>query len=205
MVGEWGPTKIHKIFERAGIPMGPGGIYRPLFYDRIQTELDATEEQLQGGIDAVVNNAGWSPLKPAWELEQAEIEAILAVNATGPILISAAAVRLFRKQNAGRLVQVSSIASDDPFPGLGVYGAAKAALNTLTTGLSNELGEDSSIRVFCVAPGAVETDLLRSLITADDLPTESCLTPDSVAAVIADCASGARDAESGKTIWMPSP
>jgi NAD(P)-dependent dehydrogenase (short-subunit alcohol dehydrogenase family) len=158
-----------------------------------------------GRLDAVINNAGWSPLKPAWELSDEEADAILSVNAIGPILISIAAVRLFRAQNAGRLVQVSSMASDDPFPGLGVYGAAKASLNTLTRGLVNELGDGSPIRAFCVAPGAVETDLLRSIIPAEAMPTEACLTPESVAEVIADCASGARDAESGRTIWMPSP
>lgn len=158
-----------------------------------------------GRLDAVINNAGWSPLKPAWDLTDDEVHAILGVNAIGPILVSIEAVRLFRERNAGRLVQVSSVASDDPFPGLGVYGAAKASLNTLTTGLANELGDGSPIRVFCVAPGAVETDLLRSIISEDAMPTEACLTPEAVAGVIADCASGARDAESGRTIWMPSP
>jgi NAD(P)-dependent dehydrogenase (short-subunit alcohol dehydrogenase family) len=158
-----------------------------------------------GRLDAVVNNAGWTPMKPVWEHTAEDIAAIYGVNAIGPVLITVAAVRRFRGQGGGRVVQVSSIASDDPFPGLSVYGGAKAGLNTLTKGLANELGPDSPVRTFCVAPGAVETELLRSIVPTDALPTEACLTPGQVAEVVVACAVGERDAESGQTIWMPSP
>lgn len=157
-----------------------------------------------GGLDALVNNAGWTPMKPVAEHSYEDVAKIFAVNAIGPTLLTIAAVNAMRDRG-GRIVNVSSIASGDPFPGLSVYGGAKAALNTLTKGLAGELGESSSIRVFAVAPGAVETPLLRSILPTDQLPTEACLTPDAVAEVIAACVSGERDAETGQTIWLPSP
>ena len=157
-----------------------------------------------GRVDALVNNAGWTPMKPVAEHSLDDVAKIFAVNAIGPTLLTIDAVNAMRDKG-GRIVNISSIASGDPFPGLSVYGGAKAALNTLTKGLAGELGESSTIKVFCVAPGAVETALLRSILPADQLPTEACLTPDAVAEVIAACVTGERDAETGQTIWLPSP
>lgn len=157
-----------------------------------------------GRLDALVNNAGWTPLKPVAEHSPQDVSRIFAVNATGPILLLIAALGVMHKQGTGRIINVSSMASDDPFPGLSVYGAAKASLNIVTRGLAGELGPESKIKVFAVAPGAVETPLLRSLISEDVLPTEQYLTPESVGSLIADCVLGRRDAETGRTLWMPS-
>jgi len=156
-----------------------------------------------GRLDAVVNNAGWTPMTPVAEHTPEVVDKIFAVNTVGPTLIVIEAVKAMA-DGAGRIVNVSSMASDDPFPGLTVYGGAKAALNTLTKGLANELGPESLIKVFSVAPGAVETPLLRSILSTEQLPSEACLTPDEVAAVIVDCVLGKRDGETGQTIWMPN-
>jgi NAD(P)-dependent dehydrogenase (short-subunit alcohol dehydrogenase family) len=158
-----------------------------------------------GRLDGLVNNAGWTPMKPVSEHTPEEVAAIYAVNTIGPILLLIAALREMKRVGAGRIVNVSSMASADPFPGLSVYGGAKAALNTLTKGLANELGPASPIKVFAVAPGAVETPLLRSIVPHAALPTSACLTPETVGEVIAACVLGERDLETGSTIWMPSP
>jgi NAD(P)-dependent dehydrogenase (short-subunit alcohol dehydrogenase family) len=161
--------------------------------------------EAMGRLDGLVNNAGWSPLKPVADHTPEDVANIFAVNATGAITLLIATLRVMQTAGRGRIVNVSSMASDDPFPGLTVYGAAKASLNTLTKGLANELGDGSPIRVFSVAPGAVETPLLRSLFGEDQLPREATLDPDAVGSVIADCVLGRRDGESGRTIWLPSP
>jgi len=157
-----------------------------------------------GRLDAVVNNAGWSPMKPIQDHTPDDVAAIFGVNAIGPALISIAALRIMKSQGAGCIVNVSSMASDDPFPGLSIYGAAKASLNTLVKGISNEAGPDG-IKAFSIAPGAVETDLLRSIIPTDVLPESACLKADDIASVIAACVLGERDDDAGKTIWLPSP
>lgn len=157
-----------------------------------------------GRLDAVVNNAGWSPLAPLGDLSPDQIAQIFAVNATGPTILAAAAARQFSGQDGGVIVNVSSVAAADPFPGLGAYGAAKAAMNTLAKAIATEHGE-SGVRAWTVAPGAVETPLLRSLFSTDQLPVSATLDPSDIASVIAACILGERDEPSGSTITVASP
>lgn len=160
-------------------------------------------QQRLGRLDVLVNNAGWSPSKPIAEHTDEDIRAIFAVNTIGPIAAIAAALPVFTAQGSGCVVNVSSVASEDPFPGLSVYGGAKAAMNTITLGIANECGD--AVRAYCVAPGAVETDLLRSIIDTDALPPEKTLDPSEVAAVIEQCVLGERPEPSGSTIFVRSP
>ena len=74
----------------------------------------------------------------------------------------AAAWPRFVRQGGGCIVNVSSMSSLDPFPGLSVYGAAKAALNAIVKGCVHE-GAAAGIRAFTVAPGSVETAMLRAI------------------------------------------
>ena len=55
----------------------------------------------------------------------------------------------------GIIINISSMASRDPFPGLGAYGAAKAGVNMLTLAAARE-GREAGIRAVCIAPAAVE-------------------------------------------------
>jgi NAD(P)-dependent dehydrogenase (short-subunit alcohol dehydrogenase family) len=96
-------------------------------------------------------------------------------------------------------VNVSSIATVDPFPGFFAYAASKAALNLMTASAAKE-GANVGIRAFAVAPGAVETPMLRASFDAKAVPPEACLEPESVARVIVACATGLRDADSGRVI-----
>jgi NAD(P)-dependent dehydrogenase (short-subunit alcohol dehydrogenase family) len=102
------------------------------------------------------------------------------------------------------VVNTSSIATRDPFPILYAYAAAKSAVNSLARSVAIQ-GKPIGVRGFSVAPGAVETDLLRSLVPASALPTNKTLRPADVAAVILDCVLGRRDSENGSTIYLPSP
>jgi NAD(P)-dependent dehydrogenase (short-subunit alcohol dehydrogenase family) len=96
------------------------------------------------------------------------------------------------------------MATIDPFPGLSLYAASKAAMESLTRSVRNE-GYEAGIRAFNVVPGAVETQMLRSLFPITALPTEKALDPYVVAQVIADCVTGARHEASGSSIIVPSP
>ncbi|MCW5777555.1 MAG: SDR family oxidoreductase [Phycisphaeraceae bacterium] len=157
-----------------------------------------------GRLDALVSNAGIAELRTVAEHSADDVRRTFEVNALGPAWLTAAAWPLFERQGGGCVVFVSSVASVDPFPGLGVYGAAKASLNTLARACAVE-GERFGLRAFSVAPGAVETPMLRSMFTPSDLPARACLTPEQVAAVVVECIAGTRDAENGRTILIPSP
>jgi NAD(P)-dependent dehydrogenase (short-subunit alcohol dehydrogenase family) len=176
----------------------------------------AGSEQIIGGVDrqfgrldVLVNNAGSAPLLPLGEADAAAIEAVFRTNALGPTLLVNAAWRLFGAGSAAgrgpsRVINISSMATLDPFPGLGVYGAAKGAVNVLAIAIRNE-GSSLGVLGFSVALGAVETAMLRAIVPAEALPTERTLSPEAVADRIVAIATGADDDRNGEVIRMPSP
>ena len=161
-----------------------------------------------GRLDAIVNNAAMAPSKPLEQFSWAELEALYRVNAIGPGITIAEAWPALAAQHArdgstARIVNVSSMATVDPFPGLTPYAASKAAVNLLTKGCATE-GASLGVKAFAVAPGAIETAMLRAIFTQEDLPPSQTLRPEQVAGVIVACAVGERDDENGSVILVPS-
>jgi short-subunit dehydrogenase len=159
-------------------------------------------------IDAIVNNAAMAPSVPIAEHRWSDLELLYRLNALGPTeIISRAWPSMVRQHRdtgtIARIVNVSSVAAIDPFPGLSNYGASKAALHALTRGCATE-GEGNGIRAFAVAPGAVETAMLRAIVDEDALPRSATLRPEQVAEVIVACVVGERDEENGGVILVPS-
>ncbi|MFG0259821.1 MAG: SDR family NAD(P)-dependent oxidoreductase [Phycisphaerales bacterium JB041] len=168
-----------------------------------------------GRIDVIVNNAAAAPCKPFAEFGWEELERLYRLNSIGPMALIAAAWPTFADQHAdtrrrdapldvARIVNVSSMATVDPFPGLSAYAASKAAVNLLTRACAGE-GSEAGIKAFAVAPGAVETEMLRSIADEEALPRDKTLSPRQVASVIVSCACGERDEENGSVILVPSP
>jgi NADP-dependent 3-hydroxy acid dehydrogenase YdfG len=157
-----------------------------------------------GGVDALVNNAGVAPVVPIAETDAELMRHTFAVNTFGPARLIAACWPLFAARGAGCVVNVSSMATVDPFPGFLAYAASKAAVESFVRSIRNE-GAEIGVRAFGVAPGAVETAMLRAIVDEDQLPSSCTLAPDDVAAVVVDCVLGRRDAEAGTTILLPSP
>lgn len=160
--------------------------------------------QAYGRIDALVNNAGYAPLTPIGRHTPELVRATFAINAIGPADLILAAWPHMARRKAGRIVNVSSIATVDPFPGFFAYAAAKASVELMAKSIAKE-GASVGIRGFAVAPGAVETAMLRSIIPEKSLPASKTLSPETVASVIVDCAVGRRDSDNGRTIHLPSP
>ena len=161
-----------------------------------------------GRLDIVVNNAGWSPSATIPQTTPEVASRVFALNAVAPTVIIARAwpalVKAAGEGFSPAVVNVSSMATRDPFPILYAYAAAKAGVNSLAQSVARQ-GAPHRIRGFAVAPGAVETPLLRSLVSEAQLPRASTLSPDEVAKVIVACIFGERDAENGTTIYVPSP
>lgn len=153
-----------------------------------------------GRLDALVNNAGLAPLAPIDELTGDALEAVYRVNAIGPAhLIARAWPHLAAR--AGCIVNISTMGTRDPFPGFFAYAASKAAVNLMAQCCAKE-GADRGVRAFAIAPGAVETPMLRALFDEHTIPPHACLTPGDVAAVVMDCIEGRRDGDNGRTIFM---
>ncbi len=157
-----------------------------------------------GRLDVLVNNAGSAPVKPIEACDPATIDHAFRVNALGPAYLIHHAWPVFVRQRRGCVVNVSSLATVDPFAGFLAYAAAKAAVNLMARSCAKE-GKRHNIRAFAVAPGAVETPMLRAFASEKMLPRDRCLAPEAVAAVMLACARGDHDAENGGTILVPGP
>ncbi len=151
-----------------------------------------------GRIDALVNNAALGTSKLVGDLSSAEIQALFEVNSIGPIELTRLTLPSLLEHN-GCVVNIGSVAMIDPFVGLGVYGCSKAAIDGFTRALHNEYNHQG-IRAYTIAPGAVETDMLRSIVSKADLPSDATLTPEKVADKILRCITDETDEPSGSSI-----
>lgn len=152
-----------------------------------------------GRIDLIVNNAGMGDTVPIARTTPALVRRSIEVNALGPAVLILRAWHAFERQRAGCVVNVSSLATIDPLPGFFAYAASKAPVNLLTKSIASE-GAAVGIRAFCIAPGAVETPLLRSMFDRSTVPESACLAPEDVAGLIVDCYEGHYHADNGSTL-----
>lgn len=118
-----------------------------------------------GGIDIVVNNAGTSrPNSPSQGEDEFEAawQNVLDVNLTAQARLVRCALPHLQAAESGRVVNVASTEAIVATPGVVSYSASKAAVTGLTKSLAVELGPHG-IRVNCVCPGAIETELTASI------------------------------------------
>jgi NAD(P)-dependent dehydrogenase (short-subunit alcohol dehydrogenase family) len=156
---------------------------------------------LGGRLEVLVNNAGYAPAFSMEEITVEEWEKILKTNLSAAFYLCKFAWPVLLKQKGGVIVNISSVASRDPFPGLGAYGAAKVGLNLFSLDLARQ-GELHGIRVHTLALGAVETQMLRKLVTIKQLPREQTLDPADVAAAVYACVAGALRHTSGEVVYL---
>ncbi|XP_046737925.1 uncharacterized protein LOC124406534 [Diprion similis] len=142
-----------------------------------------------GTVDVLVNNAGIAKETTLTEGSLEEWRAVFDVNIFGLCLCTREAVRLMREGDTeGLVVHVNSLAGErvPAVPGFGVYPGSKRALTAMAETLRHEL-RATKIRVTCVSPGLVATELLAgySAFSEEVLAAMPALQPDDVAAAIA--------------------
>ncbi len=157
-----------------------------------------------GRLDVLVNNAGWGWLKPIVETTPGFLRTTFEFNFFSAAHLILRAWPVFLRQKSGCVVNVSSGAAHDPFPGFFAYAASKAAMESLCRSIANEKGAEG-IRAYSVAPGAVETPLLRSVFSEKEFPRSMTLDPLDVARRILDCIRGTAGVPNGGTVLVKSP
>lgn len=121
-----------------------------------------------GGIHVLVNNAGVLLPEHSLKLTLDAWERSLRVNLTGPMLVSVAAARRMAEAGGGAIVNVTSIAAEEGFPGSAAYCASKGGLQMLTRVMAIDLAE-SGVRVNAIAPGIVRTAMTAPLYRTEEL------------------------------------
>lgn len=112
-----------------------------------------------GQVDVLVNNAGYGLLGAIETATDAEVARLFDVNVFGPFRLIRAALPRMRKQGAGHIINITSIAGRAPMASSGMYAAAKSAMEGLSQSLSQEV-EPFGLKVTAVAPGGFRTDFL---------------------------------------------
>lgn len=177
--------------------MIPADLTRPEQVDQLVSQaLDTL-----GRVDALVHCAGLAPSLAVEQMTPGQWHQVIDTNLSSAFYLAHALWPTFRKQQGGVIVNISSFACRDPFPGFAAYGAAKAGLNLLSLSLARE-GKPLGVRVHTIAPSAVETGMFRALITPEQWPTDKTLSPSEVAKVIAQCVCGDLTYTSGEVIFL---
>jgi 3-oxoacyl-[acyl-carrier protein] reductase len=150
--------------------LGPGElVFAPCDLDQLETLPSFVSETAKrhGTIYGLVNNAGISSEGLLANLHNAQIERLMKINVTAPMVLTKYVVRHMMARGAGgRIVNISSIIASTGYNGLSAYGASKAAMLGFTRSLAREVGR-LEITVNAVAPGFIETDLTSSLGEGD--------------------------------------
>ena len=145
--------------------------------------------EAMGSLDILVNNAGITRDMLLLRMSDEEWLSVLDTNLNATFRMCRAAAAVMLRQRRGAIVNVTSVSGLRGNPGQGNYGASKAAVSAMSRSLARELGR-RAIRVNCVAPGFIDTDMVRAMdskLVADItnlVPMRRLGRPDEVAAVV---------------------
>jgi NAD(P)-dependent dehydrogenase (short-subunit alcohol dehydrogenase family) len=126
--------------------------------------------QALGRIDILVNNAGITQPRKTLDITGADYDAVLDVSLRGTLYMSQAVLPAMREQQSGAIVCISSVSAQRGGGILGGphYSAAKAGVLGLARAMAREYGKDN-VRINCVTPGLIATDINKGLIPDDKL------------------------------------
>jgi NAD(P)-dependent dehydrogenase (short-subunit alcohol dehydrogenase family) len=121
-----------------------------------------------GRIDALINNAGITQPVKVWDITEADWNRIQDVNLKGVLFLSQAVIPAMKAAKSGSIACMSSVSAQRGGGILGGahYAAAKAGVLGLARAMARDLGPDN-IRVNCVAPGLIQTDIIAGKLTEE--------------------------------------
>ena len=163
-----GARRTDRLEQIAGEIREAGGIVevRPLDVTNRQAMVEFAQRamDLWGRIDVLINNAGVMPLSPLSAGKLDEWACMVDVNIMGVLWGIGAVLPVMESQREGQIINIGSIGALAVTPTAAVYCATKFAVRAISDGLRQET---SNVRVTCVNPGVVESDL-ASTITHDE-------------------------------------
>jgi glucose 1-dehydrogenase len=162
-----------------------------------------------GTIDILVNNAGIEKHADFWDVTEQDFDAVMNINFKGVFFATQSFIKhqIDRGKQNGRIINISSVHEELPFPHFTSYCASKGALKMMMRNLSVELGA-LGITINNVAPGAIETPINRQLLNnpaqlqplLKNIPLGRLGKPDDIAAVVAFLASDDARYITGSTV-----
>jgi gluconate 5-dehydrogenase len=148
--------------------LGPNSSYQ-VFDISILENIPAFAKQVEsefGQLDVLVNNAGINMKKDFLEVTDADFESVMRINQQAAFALSREFARSMVERKAGSIIMVSSMAAKYGIPKVISYTAAKSAIEGMTRAMAVDLSP-LGIRVNCVAPGFIETDMSAKALNND--------------------------------------
>jgi len=197
-------STLQKVAEEIAATGAPAALVVPTDVSRekdIANLIQKTHDKF-GRIDVLVNNAGLAPSMPTVDVTPEQWHAILDTNLSSAFYATRLVWPIMKSQPAGGvIINISSMAAKDPFPGLGAYAVAKAGINMLTLITARE-GAPHNIRVVAIAPSATDTPMFRNLVGEANVHPEQILKPENIADAILSAIDGPLQYASGDTIYL---
>jgi glucose 1-dehydrogenase len=163
-----------------------------------------------GRVDILVNNAGLERHADFWDVTEQDYDIVLNVNLKAPFFITQAFVKQRMQAKAGgKVINISSVHEELPFPHFTSYCASKGGLKMMTRNLSIELAP-LGITINSIAPGAIETPINKKLLNdpvklnslLENIPLKRLGKPEDVAGLAAFLASADSDYVTGTTYFV---
>jgi glucose 1-dehydrogenase len=163
-----------------------------------------------GKIDILVNNAGLERRADFWDVTEQDYDAVLNVNLKGLFFITQAFVKHRMQAKAGgKIINISSVHEELPFPHFSSYCASKGGVKMLTRDLCVELAP-LGITINNIAPGAIETPINKKLLNdpvklnalLENIPLKRLGKPEDVASLAVFLASSDSDYCTGSTFFV---
>jgi NAD(P)-dependent dehydrogenase (short-subunit alcohol dehydrogenase family) len=183
MLGDEGHTltlaarKLERL-EEAAAELGATAVAADVQHEEDCARLVATHLETHGGLDVLVNSAGVGIAGMIGNTSTKHFDLQQAVNLRGAFLVTREALPALREAK-GYVVNLASIAGTIPTPGLATYGAAKAAVISLTRSLAREEA-DAGVRVTAICPGFVDTPMA----SWTGLEAEQMIQPEDCAEIV---------------------
>lgn len=163
-----------------------------------------------GKLDTLINNAGLERRADFWDVTEADFDAVLNVNLKGLFFVTQAFVRhRMQAKAAGKVINISSVHEELPFPHFSSYCASKGGVKMLTRNLSIELAP-LGITINSIAPGAIETPINKNLLNdptklkalLENIPLNRLGQPSDVASIASFIASDDCSYVTGTTFFV---
>lgn len=170
--------------------------------EQVKAQIDAIAQDF-APIEILINNAGIGYTKPLSETPLSDWQYVMNLNLTSVLQCIQGVLPAMRSQRRGTIINVASVAGQQPFPTWGAYNVSKAGLIAVSKTLAAE-ERSHGIRVVTICPGAVNTSLWDTDTVQVDLNRSAMLTPEIVAQSILHAAMMPEQAVIESVTLMPS-